>query len=122
MQKKVLLIGLHPDVVDYVKWPGLTADKLERGLAAERDQLKALGFDADWLLVKEADSGVAALADRLSAERFAVVLIGAGVRKDEDQFLLFERLVNVIHEHAPQARLAFNTNPFDTADAVQRWA
>lgn len=121
MRKQVLLIGLHPDVVEYAKWPGLTPDKLERGLAAERDQLAALGFDADWLLVKDADAGVAALADRLNAERFAVVLIGAGVRKDEDQFLLFERLVNVVHQHAPQARMAFNTNPFDTADAVQRW-
>jgi hypothetical protein len=31
--KKVLLIGLHPDVVDYSRWPGLTAEKLEAGLA-----------------------------------------------------------------------------------------
>ena len=61
MQKKVLLIGLHSDVVEYAKWPGLTPEKLERGLAAERDQLAALGFDADWLLVKDAGAGVAAL-------------------------------------------------------------
>jgi hypothetical protein len=50
------------------------------------------------------------------------VLIGAGVRKDDDQFLVFEMLVNVVHEFAPQARIAFNTGPTDSDSAIQRWA
>ena len=58
----------------------------------------------------------------LTSEPFDVVLIGAGVRKDEEHFLVFERLVNVVHEHAPHARMAFNTGPMDSAAAVQRWA
>ncbi len=37
------------------------------------------------------------------------------------KFLLFEKLVNVVHEHAPQAKLCFNTKPSDTAEAVRRW-
>jgi hypothetical protein len=51
-----------------------------------------------------------------------IVLIGAGVRTDRDHYLLFERLINLVHEHAPQARLAFNTLPFDSVEAVERWA
>jgi hypothetical protein len=35
--------------------------------------------------------------------------------------MLFERLVNAVHEHAPRARLCFNTRPDDTAEAVKRW-
>ncbi|MEM6849465.1 MAG: hypothetical protein AAF580_15605 [Pseudomonadota bacterium] len=57
----------------------------------------------------------------LANDTFDVVLIGAGVRRDDDYFLVFERLVNVVHEHAPSARIAFNTGPTDTAAAVQRW-
>ena len=121
MPKTVLLIGWHPDVVNYEKWPDLTPEKLAHGLEAERAKLTDLGIEASWLLVKDAESGAKDLADRLSGNRYDVVLIGAGVRKDDDHFLVFERLVNVIHEHAPQARIAFNTNPSDTAGAIQRW-
>jgi hypothetical protein len=35
--------------------------------------------------------------------------------------VLFEKLVNIVHDHAPHARLCFNTKPTDTAEAVQRW-
>ena len=42
------------------------------------------------------------------------------VRKDDDHFLVFEQLVNTVHEHAPQARMAFNTGPTDSDAAVQR--
>lgn len=121
MAKTVLLIGWHPDVVNYEKWPDLTPEKLARGLEAERANLTDLGIDASWLLVRDAESGAKDLADKLSVGRYDVVLIGAGVRKDDDHFLVFERLVNIIHEHAPQARIAFNTNPSDTAAAIQRW-
>ena len=44
-----------------------------------------------------------------------------GIRVPPPQFSLFEKLINVIHKGAPQAKLCFNTNPGDTADAVLRW-
>jgi hypothetical protein len=49
-------------------------------------------------------------------------MIGAGLRIVPPYFLLFEKLINVIHRHAlASTKLCFNTNPADTADAVQRW-
>jgi hypothetical protein len=48
-------------------------------------------------------------------------MIGAGVRANPSNLLLFEKLINVVHEHAPQAKICFNTVPSDTADAVKRW-
>jgi hypothetical protein len=48
-------------------------------------------------------------------------LIGAGIRLIPSSFLLFEKLINVVHANAPQAKLCFNTKPSDTAEAVMRW-
>jgi hypothetical protein len=52
---------------------------------------------------------------------FACILIGAGVRTDSEEFLLFEKLINIVHEHAPRAKICFNTGPTDSVDAVQCW-
>ena len=49
------------------------------------------------------------------------VVIGAGLREPAPRLLLFEKIVNLVHIHAPQARICFNTTPADTAEAVQRW-
>ncbi|MEM8569262.1 MAG: hypothetical protein AAGG56_00015 [Pseudomonadota bacterium] len=122
MSKKVLMIGLHPDVVDYDKYPGLTPEKLESALRADETALKANGYDAAIGFIRDEASATEELAKKLSATAYDVVLIGAGVRKDDDQFLMFERLVNLVHEHAPQARICFNTCPTDTQAAVERWA
>jgi hypothetical protein len=35
--------------------------------------------------------------------------------------LLFEKIVNLVHSLAPDAKICFNTTPADTAEAVQRW-
>jgi hypothetical protein len=35
--------------------------------------------------------------------------------------LQFERLINVLHEKAPQAKLAFNSQPADSDKAALRW-
>jgi precorrin-6B methylase 2 len=57
----------------------------------------------------------------LKEKTFDCVLIGAGIRTIPPLFLLFEKLVNVVHEGAPQAKICFNTVPADTAVSVQRW-
>jgi len=119
--QKVLLVGWHPDVVDFEKWPELTSEKLNQGFETERSRSNDLGIDARWQLIRDAETGAREMTDELGNETYDVVLIGAGVRKDDDHFLTFGTLVNVIHEHAPRARIAFNTNPSDAADAIQRW-
>ncbi len=122
MAKKVLMIGWHPTVVDYAKWPGLTAEKLEVALRADEKKLYDLGYDASIGFIFSGDTATEQLEATLKETTFDVVLIGAGVRRDDDHFLIFERLVNVVHEHAPKARIAFNTGPTDSDVAIQRWA
>ena len=122
MSKKVLMIGWHPTVVDYSKYPGLTAEKLEFALRADEKKLNDLGYDASIGFIFNGETATDQVIKVLNEKAFDVVLIGAGVRKDDDHFFVFEKLVNVVHEYAPQARIAFNTGPTDSDAAVQRWA
>ena len=114
MTTKVLMVGWHPTVVDYAKHPGLTAEKLETALHADEKRLNDQGYDASIGFLFSGDTATDQVKEALKAARYDVVLIGAGVRKDDDHFLLFEKLVNVVHEFAPQARIAFNTGPTDS--------
>jgi hypothetical protein len=122
MAKKVLMIGWHPSVVNYAKYPGLTPEKLEAGLRADETRLAELGYAPTLAFIRSAETAEADLAAHLEGEDFDVVMIGAGVRRDDEHFLVFERLVNVVHAKAPRARIAFNTGPTDSAEAVRRWA
>lgn len=122
MAKKVLMVGWHPSVVDYSKYPGLTAEKLEGALRADEKKLNDQGYDASMGFIFSGETATDQLVKTLEENTFDVVLIGAGVRKDDDHFLVFEKLVNVVHKHAPQARIAFNTGPTDSDAAVRRWA
>jgi hypothetical protein len=61
------------------------------------------------------------LRSALNQNEFDCVLVGAGVRTVPTHFLLFEKIINTIHAHAPGAKICFNTKPSDTAEAVNRW-
>lgn len=48
-------------------------------------------------------------------------MVGGGLRTDEERPEAFETVVNLVRRHAPQAAIAFNSSPDDTADAAMRW-
>ena len=48
------------------------------------------------------------------------VVIGGGLRIPPKSLALFETVVNTVHRAAPQAAIAFNTRPEDTAAAAAR--
>lgn len=125
-RKSVLLVGLDPTLIDfsdpaYGAFPGLDAAKVIAGLKADEARLTALGYDAHTCLTDFGETAEAVLKARLSERQYDCIMIGAGVRLVAENTVLFEKLVNVAHEHAPRARLCFNTRPTDTAEAVQRW-
>ena len=119
--KKVLLLGLLPRVVDFSSIPGLDEEKLATSLRASEQELCDLGFDAKWCLVDRGETAERVVRGALEAKAYDVVLIGAGVRTIPTHFALFEKLVNLVHEHAAKARICFNTKPEDTREAVLRW-
>ena len=124
VKARLLLLGLDPDMVDYSKSPvpGLTAAKVRSAIEADRAKLEELGYSVTVLYVDAGEKAEALLADTLATDRYDCIMIGAGLRTVPPYFLLFEKLINVIHQHAPTStKLCFNTNPTDTAEAVQRW-
>lgn len=119
--KSVLIVGLDPRVVDYSRWPGLSMEKLRAALDADEALLKEAGYEVRECLIDRGETAETTLREALDAHAHDCVMIGAGVRVDAENFLLFEKAINVVHRHAPGARICFNTGPSDTAAAVMRW-
>ena len=124
--KSVLLVGLQPDLInysepDYAAFPGMDATKVQAALDADVVSLNAVGYDALLCLTDFGETAEATVATALEKKAYACVLIGAGVRTIGKNFLLFEKLINVVHQKAPQAKICFNTKPNDSMAAVQRW-
>lgn len=124
--KKVLIVGLEPTLIDFSNpaygfVPGINAGKVKAGLDASQSTLERLGYSAEQCLIDFGETAEAVLQQRLEQKPYDCVLIGAGVRVVESNFLLFEKVINVVHRYAPQARLCFNSRPDDTAESVRRW-
>jgi hypothetical protein len=123
-EKSVLVIGLDPTLIDFSQpgyAPGMDATKVLAGLKSSEDELTSLGYSVQTCLTDFGKTAGVVVQSRLKQKQFSCILIGAGVRANPTNFLLFEKLINVVHEHAPQAKLCFNTLPSDTAAAVKRW-
>jgi len=123
-QKTVLCIGLDPALIDFSKPgypPDMNAAKVMAGLNASEEELKRLGYGVEMCLTDFGATAEAVTERALERKRFDCVMIGAGVRTVPANLLLFEKLVNVVHRYAPQAKICFNTLPSDTAEAVKRW-
>lgn len=123
-KKKLLVIGLDPALIDFSQpgyAPGMNATKVLAGLKSSEDELTDLGYSVQMCLTDFGETAEAVVQRQLKEARFDCVLIGAGVRANPNNLMLFEKLINVVHEHAPQAKLCFNTLPSDTAAAVKRW-
>lgn len=116
----VLYLGLEARFVDFSAMPDLTEEKLSAMLRAQVAQLRAAGFDADFVGVDRGATAAVVTANALAAKAYDIVLIGAGLRASPPLLELFETLINVVHERAPRARICFNTSPGDSEAAVRR--
>ena len=122
--KNVLVVGLDPTLIDFTQPgypPGMTAEKVFAGIKSSEDELSSLGYNVQTCMTDFGETAEAVVQEQLEQQHFDCVMIGAGVRTVPSNFLLFEKLVNVVHKHAPQASLCFNQLPHDTAEAVKRW-
>lgn len=122
--KRVLFIGQQPETVDFsdpALPPGFDAAKIHAGIAIGMQQMADRGWEADLCLVQPDASAAGAVRAQLATKAYDAVVIGGGIRIPPKSLLLFERLVNAVHQAAPSAAIAFNTVPQDTADAAARW-
>ncbi len=120
-RKAVLAIGLDPVFADYAKLPGLTPELIAAYIEAQLDGLRSFGYDVESCLVDLGETAGEKVDAALRSRDFHCIVIGAGLREPAAQLLLFEKIVNLVHQLAPGARIAFNASPVDTAEAVRRW-
>ena len=121
MPKSVLALGLDPGFADLTELRGLTPDLISAFIDSQLERLRGLGYEVDSCLVDLGETAETVVAQHLDSRSFDCVMIGAGLRAPK-QLLLFEKLLNLVHARAPNAKICFNTTPADTAEAVQRWA
>jgi hypothetical protein len=61
------------------------------------------------------------IGNALRAHPWECVTVGGGLRHEDDQVELHEQIVNLVRRHAPDAAIAFNSNPATTYEAAARW-
>jgi hypothetical protein len=120
-KKTVLAIGIEPAFVDFSAFPGLSVELVRNYIEVQIEQIRTLGFDVENCLIDLGETAEAVATQALMSRRPDCVVIGAGLREPAPRLLLFEKIINLVHSLAPQARICFNTTPADTADAVRRW-
>src|SRR4051812_25988140 len=115
-EPRVLVIGFDPYRVPGPWDPKPVADGIEVG----RARFVEHGVGAEFCLfgLDGSDDVEAVVTAALRVQPWECVVIGGGVRNQPD---LFERVVNLVHRHAPGAAIAFNATPADTFDAAARW-
>ncbi len=116
LRLRVLVIGLDPYRVPGPWDPEPVAENIEIG----RSRFIEHGVGAEFCLfgLDGSDDVAAVVTAALRAQPWECVVIGGGVRNELD---LFERVVNLVRRHAPDAAIAFNATPAGTFEAAARW-
>jgi len=121
--KRILLLGLDPETVDYSDPAlplGMTAEKVRAGIAVALKQFTDRGWETDVGYIRPDETAGPAVERQLRSTNYDCVVIGAGLRLPPRHLALFEAVINAVHKAAPGAAIAFNTRPEDSADAAAR--
>ena len=122
--KTVLIIGINPATIDFTnpELPkGLTREMVEQGTKATLEKLISMGYEAEAFFIDTGTTDLGNLAKQLKTKNYNGVVIGNGIRGQSSNFILFEQIINVVHENAPASKIIFNTLPTNTDEAVKRW-
>jgi len=120
---RILLLGYDPETVDYsdpALPPGMTAEKVHASIAVAVKQFTERGWESDLCFIRPDETAGPTVERQLRATSYDCVVIGAGVRLPPRRFAIFEAVINAVHKAAPDATIAFNTRPDDSADAAAR--
>jgi hypothetical protein len=123
-KKKVLLIGIDPKLIDFnlSTATGWDANGIQAAAQDANKRLTELGYEVQSCLVDLGETAESVVSDTLSREKFDYIMVGAGVRTLPQHTVMFEKIINSIHQKAPpSSKICFNTNPSDTVEAVLRW-
>jgi hypothetical protein len=123
-KKKILLLGIDPKFIDVnlATSTGWDANRVKAVAQEENNKLTDLGYEPQICFIDLGETAESVVSGRLSRENFDCIMIGAGVRLVPQHTVLFEKIINAVHQKAsPSSKICFNTNPGDSAEAVLRW-
>jgi hypothetical protein len=124
-KKKVLLLGIDPQFIDYSKLPpaapGRTPGQIRKTSVEVTQKLEGMGYEVHNCIVDAGATAGKVLSDLLETEKFECIMVGGGIRGILQHNLLFEKLMNIIHRKAVDSKICFNTGPETTVEAVLRW-
>ncbi|GAA4326994.1 hypothetical protein ACFQY7_17945 [Actinomadura luteofluorescens] len=113
---RVLVVGVDP-----AKIQGWDPEPVQAAIARGQARFEDRGIEADYCLVALEENPEGAIVEALTRKDYACVVIGGGIRTHEPLLELFEKVINLVRQHAPDAAIAFNASPEDCADAAMRW-
>jgi hypothetical protein len=122
--KKILFLGIDPKLIDVnlATTTGWDANRVKAVAQEANNKLTELGYEVQNCLVDLGETAESVVSDTLTRESFECIMIGAGVRILPQHTVLFEKIINAVHQKAPpSSKICFNTNPDDSAEAVLRW-
>jgi len=120
---RILFVGQKPETVDFSDPslpPGFDAEKINAGIAVAVAKIKEHGWEGDTCMIPPDETARPMLEKQLLNAHYDCVVIGGGLRIPPKGLALFEMVVNTVHKAAPDAAIAFNTRPEDTAEAAAR--
>jgi hypothetical protein len=103
---RVLVIGLDP-----ARIPGWDPEPVQAAITRGQARFGDHGIEADSCLVALDGNAEEAIVEALTRKDYACVVIGGGIRKHEPLLEFFEKVVNLVREHAPGAAITFNSTP-----------
>ena len=110
-RKKVLLIGIDPKLIDpnLSTATGWDANRVRAAAQDANKRLVELGYKLQSCLdPRGTDESV--VSDTLSREKFDSIMVGVGVRVLSQNTIVFEKIMNTIHQKAPpSSKICFNT-------------
>ena len=121
---RILLLGLDPETVDFsdpALPPGMTVEKVRAGVEVALKQFSDCGWDSDNGFIHPDETAGPTVERLVRSATYDCVVVGGGVRLPPRNLALFEVVINAIRRAAPNAAIAFNTRPDDSADAAARW-
>lgn len=122
--KTVLIIGMNPKTIDFSNSelpPNVTLEGIQNGTQVTLKELEKLGYKTELFLFDTGTTELRNLSTHLQSNKYQGILIGNGIRGISANFMLFEKIVNVVHQYAQNAKIIFNTNPVDNIESIQRW-
>jgi hypothetical protein len=119
LEPQVLVIGLDPYRMSGNFDPEPVAQAIEVGM----NKLVEHGIGAQSCLfgLDDPDNPERLITTSLRAQPWKCVIVGVGLRKAENELELFERIINLVRQHAPSAAIAFNATVPDFYEAAARW-